>query len=186
MSARDKEGFDFEMDNLQCLKDNGFNPLITFHNPTNFWQWKRHIGVGHDLTIEANGVTYYIEESYQDSDYSYRAQWVYQSRQPRFRDVPESDATHQRALLVNKPENFKGVSWLLDRLSILLLTMSMLLSLLRTNTPSTTTTTKTITCMPMVESVDSRQITDRPEHKNRFPHVERFPDEPRFQDRARF
>lgn len=168
MSCRDEMGFNNEVANLEVLKSNGYGKSVKFHNPTNKWQWKRHIGQGVDLVMEFAGTTYYIEESYCDHDYSYRVRWFYQCRLPRFRDVPESDTTHQRVILTNRARNFLAISWLLSKFNILLLTMGMLLSLLRDTVLTTTTTTMTTitTCMPMEKTIDPRIYLDHPKHES--------------------
>jgi hypothetical protein len=164
MSIRDTSGFNNEINELTVLKDNGMGKYITFHNPTDFREWKKNIGNGVDFQIDKDDIHYDIEASYASHNYHYRLAWFYKSRLPRFRNCHEPDVNHKRVWLVNKLENFEGLSWLLNRLSILLLTVTMLIQLL--NTTTSTTTPRTIhLCMPMVKVVDNRQLIDDPRHE---------------------
>jgi hypothetical protein len=112
----DKKGFDFEMATLDGLeplvKQYGFR--ITYHNPKEPHKWKRTRGYGTDMTLEIDnldGYTYrlHTEESFQSHQYHYRKTWFFNSRLKRFEGKPRS-RFDIRVLLVNMPENFKGVS----------------------------------------------------------------------------
>lgn len=161
-----KLGFNGEMGQLTYLKDSGCAHNIIFHNPTDFYSWQRDIGHGVDLVCDSDSKTvhYWIEESWADHDYYYRTAWFYESRLPRFRDVPETDEHNKRVILTNKPKNFEGLSWLLSKLSILLLSIDELIQLLHdcpNHYYSTTTTNNTTSC----RVVDDRQLIDDPNHE---------------------
>lgn len=174
MSTRDVQGFSFEMTNLEVLRAHGYTKFVTFHNPSDMFRWKRQIGRGVDVVLSIDGVTYYIEESFCSHDYSYRASWFFKSRLERFRNTPESDSTHKRILLTNRWKNFEGISKLLSRFGLLLLTIDMLLSLLALRT-----TTYRTTCMhPLVVHQKGR--------RNECQFRNRFPDRARFQAKERF
>ena len=115
LGVLDQKGFNYEMGNLDYLKsitkDIGFK--ITYHNPEKPHLWKRTKGEGIDLKLEVktrDGVpyTFYIEESYQGSDYYYRKHWFTECRVPRFRNVKPS-RFDIKVILTNRPHNMFGV-----------------------------------------------------------------------------
>jgi hypothetical protein len=166
MSVRDTDGFNNEINELSVLKDNGMAKYVTFHNPTDFRAWKKTICNGVDFQIDKDDIHYDIEASYASHDYHYRLSWFYKSRLPRFRNCHEPDVNHKRLWLVNRRDNFIGLSWLLDKYNILLLTITMLIQLLRDTTTSTPNTNRTIhLCMPMLRVVDERQYIDNEQHE---------------------
>jgi hypothetical protein len=122
VNRTDTLGYNFEMDNIECLKGNGYGKYIKFANPSNTWAWKRKRELGVDMVIGLGEDIYYIEESFCSYDYKLSQSWFDNCRLPRFRDYP-CNQQHHHIILTNRPQNFAGlvvgsvqivtISWLL-------------------------------------------------------------------------
>jgi len=110
LSSRDKLGFNFEMSNLEGLRQHHLYRYVKFRNPKNPYAWKQKIGDGLDLVLKIGDYTLYLEESFCSSSYPYRQAWFNKSRLVRFKNYPKPDKFHLYLLLTNLPENFEHVN----------------------------------------------------------------------------
>jgi len=170
----DQLGYNFEMDNLDVVKDNGYGKYIRFANPRNIWAWKTHKGMGVDMVIGLGEDTYYIEERFMSYNYNLSQSWFEQKCLPRFRDYP-NDQHHYHIVLANRPKNFgqvlEGVQVVSDDNASLVVgvvnavTITWLLTTIGNYDYATNYNTIPTIQTPMDRAVDERQYIDHPLHE---------------------
>lgn len=111
LNGTDLLGYNFEINTLKKLEEEGFGCFITYHNPLDKHQWKRTRGKGIDARIVIGENSLDIDFSYMSNDYWYRKQWFIDSRVPRFRKSKDSDEYHQNLIVTNRPHNYDSVRY---------------------------------------------------------------------------